>query len=112
MHPFVSFLCSLPAQIPRQISFAFKSPNVLNAELIGWLQLKFHMEKGTKLGGNPISEEQAEQLAKHHILPKFNAGGVGKMPLSTGAQIAREVSSWWNMRSTYVKVAAALEQLG
>ena len=46
MLPFVSFLCSLPAQIPRQISFAFKSPNVLNAELIGWLQLKFHMEKG------------------------------------------------------------------
>lgn len=73
---------------------------------------QFHMEKGTKLGGNPISEEQADLLAKHHILPKFNAAGVATMGLSTGAQIAREVSSWWNMKSTYVKVAAALEKLG
>jgi hypothetical protein len=70
------------------------------------------MEKGRGLGTVTISEEQADLLAKHHILPIFNETSLGNMPLSVGAQIAREVSAWWNMKSTYVKVAAALEKLG
>ncbi len=70
------------------------------------------MDKGGKLGSVAISEDQVRQLAQHHVLRIFNKTSLAPMGLSTAEEIVREVSGRWNVRSTYVKVAAALEKMG